>query len=129
MDHVRAGGSLDRMNVKNGMAINFFFSKTFEIETELKIQPALNAVLIPPHLRGGTAAAGLLGGINSGATAAAGPAASTSQDSSTTGSPNSAGGEGPSGSSAAAVAAGHGIHPPADVCSTTGETLGAVGTA
>ena len=86
--------------------IFFFFS------LELKIQPALNSVLVPLHLRG---PGGPMSGMN---------AASPSQDSSATGSPNSAGG------AAEGSAAGH-IHPPPDVCSSTaaGETLGAVGTA
>ena len=84
---------------------------------ELKIQPALNAVLIPPHMRG---ASGLMGVMN---------ATSPSQDSSATGSPNSAGGaEGSSAAGASAAAVGH-IHSPPDVCSTAGENLGAVGTA
>lgn len=89
----------------------------FRFSLELKIQPALNAVLIPPHMRG---ASGMMGVMN---------ATSTSQDSSATGSPNSAGGaEASSAAGASAAAVGH-IHSPPDVCSTAGETLGAVGTA
>lgn len=98
----------------NGRELPVLFNFT---EHELKIQPALNAVLIPPHMRG---ASGLMGVMN---------ATSPSQDSSATGSPNSAGGaEGSSAAGASAAAVGH-IHSPPDVCSTAGENLGAVGTA
>lgn len=98
----------------NGRELPVLFNFT---EHELKIQPALNALLIPPHMRG---TSGLMGVIN---------AASPSQDSSATGSPNSAGGpEGSSAAGASGATGGH-IHSPPDVCAATGETLGAVGTA
>lgn len=78
---------------------------------ELKIQPTLNAVLLPPQLRG-------TGSLMSVMTTSA------SQDSTTTVSTTAS-----VGAEASTAAAAGLIHPPADVCSTSGETLGAVGTA
>ena len=90
--------------------INFICNYSY---IELKIQPALNSVLVPVHLRG-AGGVGLMSGLN---------AASPSQDSTATGSPPSQGGGG--------GAAGEGpIHPPPDVCSSSagaGESLGGGG--
>ncbi len=90
---------------------------------ELKIQPGLNGVLIPPHLRGGS-----MGPSSSGTVPSPQEVSSaTSSNSNAVGASAAAA----DGASSSAVAAGHSIlSSPPDVCSTAGgETLGAVGTA
>ena len=103
------------------------------LPVEMKIQPSLNATLLPMHVRG---ASGLMSSLIQG------NSATPSQDSSATGSPNSGGGNGAgigggggngSGGSGVGVAGAEGssghVLPPPDVCSTAAEAVGAVGSA
>jgi len=98
----------------NGCCLRWLiYSFVCFVYAELKIQPALNSVLVPVHLRG-AGGVGLMSGLNS---------ASPSQDSTAAGSPSTQGGGGGTAGEGA-------IHPPADVCSSSagaGESLGGGG--
>jgi len=99
----------------NGRELPVLFNFT---DHELKIQPALNSVLVPVHLRG-AGGVGLMSGLNA--------ASPPLQDSAATGSPSTQGGGAGGGGGAAGEGA---IHPPPDVCSSSagaGESLGGGG--